>query len=50
MVSYHRRPGPGPASRASSGRQYPHMLRRHGRAGVQNPYYPGPGLPGIMGI
>src|SRR6516162_9655606 len=41
--------GRGPANWASRGRQHRHMLRRCGREGVQNPYYPRPGRPGIMG-
>src|SRR5579872_3982386 len=41
--------GSGPANQASPSRRYLHMLRRYGRTGVQNPYYPRPGRPGIMG-
>ena len=50
MIWYHRRPGSEPPNQASDGRQYPDTLRRYGRAGVQNLYYPESGLPGIMGI
>ena len=49
MISYHRRPGSDPANGIKR-LAVPAHAGQTGQAGVQNPYYPGPGRPGIMGI